>query len=99
MIISIFEFLLLLQIFFCLLYFTVFCIVSSICVVFCVHFSFFSATDGNKFLFSVKLTGLDVSDFNATLDGQPYNNEVAMIVTTLYNVKKCWSSDLKVNGE
>lgn len=33
----------------------------------------------------LKLTGLDVSDFNATLDGQPYNNEISMIVTTTWN--------------
>lgn len=59
----------------------VFCIVSSICVLFCVRFSFFVATEGNKILLSVKLTGLDASDFNATLDGQPYNNEVSLIVT------------------
>ena len=34
---------------------------------------------------SIKLTGLDVSDFNATLDGQPYNNEISMIVTATWN--------------
>ena len=33
----------------------------------------------------LKLTGLDVSDFNATLDGQPYNNEISMLVTATWN--------------